>query len=199
MFTGKLSDDVLHTWQMEAEQAGCECVVGGVIMNSRQQAFIQKRAPDRRLFPNSWDIVGGHVEPGETLYAALAREIKEETGWQLTAICDLIHCFDWESEEDGKRICKREFDFIVEVHGNLTHPQIEWDKFTEFCWVDVIELEKLQQHSTNQAMLDLVHKALGMTAVSHVDFAPTASCYDASLGAFPVEKYWHMEYLELCR
>jgi 8-oxo-dGTP diphosphatase len=34
-------------------------------------------------FPNHWDLIGGHVEPGESPEQALVRETKEEIGYQL--------------------------------------------------------------------------------------------------------------------
>lgn len=34
-------------------------------------------------FPECWDIIGGHVEPGESELEALARELVEEIGVQL--------------------------------------------------------------------------------------------------------------------
>ncbi|WPO69906.1 NUDIX hydrolase [Streptomyces sp. KN37] len=42
--------------------------------------------PGRRLFPDCWDIVGGHVEPGESLLDTLAREVAEETGRHLRRV-----------------------------------------------------------------------------------------------------------------
>jgi 8-oxo-dGTP pyrophosphatase MutT (NUDIX family) len=33
-----------------------------------------------RSYPKCWDIIGGHVEPGETLEQTLLREVEEETG-----------------------------------------------------------------------------------------------------------------------
>ena len=61
-------------------------VVGALIKDNRNRVYVHRRAVDRRLFPGIWDIVGGHVEPGESAQEALAREIGEETGWRLRRI-----------------------------------------------------------------------------------------------------------------
>lgn len=41
-------------------------------------------APDKRLFPGAWNGVGGHVEAGEDVYASARREIREETGLEVS-------------------------------------------------------------------------------------------------------------------
>ena len=43
------------------------------------------RSPQRRWYPDVWDLPGGHVEPGELPGAALARELHEELGIEVAA------------------------------------------------------------------------------------------------------------------
>lgn len=38
------------------------------------------RHPSRRWYPDCWDLVGGHVEPGELPHQAASRECLEELG-----------------------------------------------------------------------------------------------------------------------
>lgn len=131
----------LLSLQAQARADQRECVVGGLIVNASGQIFVQKRSPNRKLFPGGWDIAGGHVEPGEALYQTLEREIREETGWRLTRIIDVVAVFDWESQSAQMR----EFDFLVGVEGDLEHPQIELEKFTEFRWVGPADIELLME------------------------------------------------------
>jgi 8-oxo-dGTP pyrophosphatase MutT (NUDIX family) len=154
----------LERLQAEAEANGFSCVVGALIVNNRGWVFVQKRSPDRRLFPGCWDIAGGHVEPDETLFEALAREIEEETGWQLVEIKAVVEIIDWEEEIDGRATKNREFDFLVEVSGDLDHPQIEQEKFTEFRWVGEEGLEILQENRTpdDDLIFSLARKALAL-------------------------------------
>jgi 8-oxo-dGTP diphosphatase len=42
--------------------------------------LLMKRAANRRVFPNRYNGVGGHIERGEDPLSGARREIKEETG-----------------------------------------------------------------------------------------------------------------------
>ena len=151
----------LSALQTQAETAGKQCLVGAVVLNERGQAFVQKRSSTRRLWPGCWDLIGGHVEPGETLEEALVREIHEETGWKLARIVKVIDLYDGQTEE-GEEIY--EVDFLVEVEGDLEHPQLEWSKNSEFRWLDSTEIELLKENRREADLFvyEIVKKGLAM-------------------------------------
>jgi len=51
---------------------------GALVVDDGGRIFFQRRSPHRKLFPNVWDIVGGHLEPGETVNDGLIRQIAED-------------------------------------------------------------------------------------------------------------------------
>ncbi len=134
--------------------------VGAVILNERGEAFAQKRGPDRRLFPDSWDIVGGHVEPGEALLDALAREIEEETGWRLRHVRRFLGVAEWTGDDGGG--VRREADYVVEVEGDLSRPALEWSKHSAYGWFGPGQLQRLKENRSPGEFLihDLVSRAL---------------------------------------
>jgi 8-oxo-dGTP diphosphatase len=57
-------------------------IVTGALIHEGQILLVH-RSPKRPVHPNVWDLAGGHMEPGETELAALARELDEELGVQI--------------------------------------------------------------------------------------------------------------------
>lgn len=47
------------------------------------QVLLAHRHPLRRWYPDCWDLVGGHVEPGELPDEAVVRECAEELGIRI--------------------------------------------------------------------------------------------------------------------
>jgi ADP-ribose pyrophosphatase YjhB (NUDIX family) len=76
--------------------------VGAVIWRGNKVLLIRRANPP---FAGAWSIPGGRQEPGETVKAALLREIGEETGLtvEITSLIDIV---------DG---------IFTDADGGLTH------------------------------------------------------------------------------
>ena len=126
-------------------------VAGALVVDDSGRIFFQKRSAERKLFPNTWDIVGGHLEPGETVTDALHREVTEETGWTVTVVLGPVGEYRYVGEDGLTRL---ESDFLVRVDGDLTHPRLEVGKHTEWRWLGEHELDLLDEsREVNDGMI----------------------------------------------
>ena len=57
-------------------------VVGALVREAR--VLLVHRRPTKRARPDLWDLPGGVIEPGESELDALARELHEELGVQIS-------------------------------------------------------------------------------------------------------------------
>ncbi|SCL15497.1 NUDIX hydrolase [Micromonospora inyonensis] len=125
---------------MSTEPLRC---AGALIVDDQGRLFIQRRSPERRLFPNTWDIAGGHLEPGEEVEDALRREVFEETGWTVSHVLGLVGEYRYTGNDGIERV---ETDFLVRVDGDLDRPRLEAGKHTEFRWITEQEMAVLDEH-----------------------------------------------------
>lgn len=123
--------------QVPTEPLRC---AGALIVDDDGRIFIQRRSPDRVIFPNCWDIVGGHVEPGESVEEALRREVTEETGWSISHVLGQVGEHRWSGDDGRDRL---ETDFLVRVDGDLARPgwrsagtpsSAGWPRRRSRCW-----------------------------------------------------------------
>lgn len=61
-----------------------------IFITCRNRVLLLKGAPTKKIWPNRYNGVGGHIEPGETPLAAARRETAEEVG--LHKLTDWMLC-----------------------------------------------------------------------------------------------------------
>lgn len=130
--------------QQQAEDSGRLCCVGAVIFDDLHRVFLPRRRIDAERLPGIWDLVGGHLEPGETLLEALRREIREETGWSAVGRPRLVFVCDWHLP-GLSQLPRREFDFVVEV-DRLSEPRLDPEEHDGYHWLARDELTLLESN-----------------------------------------------------
>ncbi|WP_329405711.1 NUDIX domain-containing protein [Nocardia vinacea] len=123
---------LLEKLTREADQDEVQqLVVGAVVQHGGKILLLQRPADD--FMGGIWELPSGKVDPGESIDQALIREVKEETGLDVTAIRNYLGEFDYQSGS-GKK--SRQFNFTVEVANTDTVQLTEHDAFT---WTSLAE------------------------------------------------------------
>lgn len=124
-------------------------IVAAVIFNQdKSQIFITKR-PDDKHKGGFWEFPGGKVEDGETIEAAMARELYEEIGIVVT------HQYRFEHLEHDYPDKSLKFDFIV-IDGFEHQPYGKEGQ--QGLWVPIGELPAYEFPEANIPILHRVVK-----------------------------------------
>ena len=67
-----------------------EVVVGALVREGR--VLLGHRSPNKRAYPDVWDLPGGVMEAGESELGALTRELHEELGVQIATASTFHLC-----------------------------------------------------------------------------------------------------------
>ena len=74
------------------------------VFNAQGELYLQKRPTWKDIQPGKWDTaVGGHVDFGENIYAALMREAREELGIDAKD-AELIDKYEFSSDREHELI-----------------------------------------------------------------------------------------------
>ena len=114
-------------------------MVGAVLVRDGK-LLLDLRSSARRLCPNCWDMVGGHVEPGETSKETLCRELQEEIGVTPTVFHAIGELFD---ETDHCRLYR-----VDDWTGG--EPAICNDEHVDLRWFSVGEARALPNLAVDQ-------------------------------------------------
>ncbi|OYW93592.1 MAG: 7,8-dihydro-8-oxoguanine-triphosphatase [Alishewanella sp. 32-51-5] len=123
-------------------------VAVGVILR-QQQVLLAKRAAGKHQ-ANRWEFPGGKLEQGETVAAALKRELAEEIGITVLAAEPFMQL----QHEYPERCVLLDIylvtDFSGEPHGAEGQP---------LYWADLSELDQLSLPDANQPIVEQLQAA----------------------------------------
>lgn len=132
----------------ESLVTGRAIFVDCLIINDKGEVFAQKRTPDRRKFPKCWDLPGGGLEDGETIFDCVKRELKEELDFELNQIIDIVHVQDFdlpvEMRSENENYQQRVIQVIITVK-DYSNPILEAGKSDRYDWFDSSKLEILME------------------------------------------------------
>ena len=117
------------------EQVFPEPTVGALIFNSEGKVFLVKS----HKWKDMYVCPGGHIELGETMEQALKREIKEETGMDIT---DIKHVCTHEFVHGEEFWKKKHFIFLDFVCKAVTTDVVLNEEGQEYIWIGLDELSK---------------------------------------------------------
>ncbi len=94
------------------------------------KVLLGRRSPGRKLYADAWDLFGGHVEAGETIAAALARELREELDITPTETEFLETMEEPDPAQNGHRV------YHIYLVGTWTGrgPRLLGDEHSELRW-----------------------------------------------------------------
>jgi ADP-ribose pyrophosphatase YjhB (NUDIX family) len=128
--------------------------VGGVVLIDGRVLLIKRRFEP---LAGRWSLPGGALEVGETLAEGLAREMKEETGLDVT-VGPLLDVFDRITRDPDGRT---RFHYVLVDY--LCHPRGgEPVAGSDVSEVALVEIDDLARYGLAPKTLDVIARALAL-------------------------------------
>ena len=131
------------------------------LINNKNQILLQKRAKNKILSPNLWDIsVAGHIQAGEEPIQCAIREIEEEIGLQVN-LQDLIFFNIFKSSKENisnnnsnnNSLISNEFKYLYLLNTQIEDSsvfKIQEEEIQELKFIDVKEFEIELKENPNE-------------------------------------------------
>ena len=105
-------------------------VAAAVMLRADGREFLLAQRPEGKVYAGYWEFPGGKVEPGETVRAALIRELQEELGITVTACSPwLTRTFSYPHATVRLNFWRvTAWDGEIGITAPLEHAAVDWQK-----------------------------------------------------------------------
>ena len=105
-------------------------VAAAVILRADSSEFLLAQRPQGKVYAGYWEFPGGKVEPGETVRAALVRELREELGISVSACSPwLTRVFTYPHATVRLNFWRvTAWDGEIGIGAPLEHDAVDWQK-----------------------------------------------------------------------
>ena len=130
-------------------------VAEAIIINSKQEILMSKRAASKTKYPLMWECNGGSVKSGEDTLQAILRELKEELGIKLNK----DEAIFYKTIRDDKA---KDFKDIWIFRKNIDLKELLFtdNEVIEAKWVSIKEFEKMRKNNDIVPTIDFDEKEL---------------------------------------
>jgi len=116
-----------------------EITVCAFLYNEKGELFIARRASTKSFLPNTYELVGGHVEFGETLQGSIVRELKEEIEIDVI-VEEPFYAFTYTSNNDSTHTI--EVDYFAKLPNYDQSIIINPEDHSEYKWINEFEVDE---------------------------------------------------------
>ncbi|MDD2515947.1 MAG: NUDIX domain-containing protein [Candidatus Gracilibacteria bacterium] len=128
------------------------------IYNENNEILVLRRSSEKELFPGLWEILGGHLEYGETLEEGLKREIKEELNLEIE-IGEIVHVFTYVHPNKEKKKHYVEVDFLCKISNPDFEIKLNPKDHIEYKWLQEKDIDITKNDTEYNGTYDALKKA----------------------------------------
>ena len=118
--------------------------VSSWIMNQKGEILLQKRAPNKVRNPNRWAKTGGHVDSGEDVKEAIAREVKEEIGINVPKKQINILSIHKSKDPNNKYFA---YNFLFVVNYKIEDYKLQQEEVSEVKYITIEDMELIKKNN----------------------------------------------------
>lgn len=107
--------------------------------NGKPYICVFRRAETKAFLPGKWELIGGHIDYGESLEDGLRREVREEIG-QSCEVEDVFAAFTYINEV--KKTHSVELVYLVKLEDD-DHITLNPEDHSEYVWVEKSDIDSI--------------------------------------------------------